>query len=70
MNRASSSASLTMTYREAWQAMGISRALFFALKAAGHFDYLLVTSLPHRMSRAKVEEFIHGRRLMALRQAS
>lgn len=58
----------TLTYRETWEALGISRSTFFALKRLGHFDHLEVPRL-RRMSRAKVEEFIDGRRLVALRKA-
>jgi predicted DNA-binding protein (UPF0251 family) len=59
----------TYTYREAWERMGISRSTFFALKAQGRFDHLLAP-VGHRISRAKLDEFLHGRQWASLRIAS
>ena len=58
---------LTLTYREAWALMGISEREFYRLKKQGRFDHLKAP-LPHRFSRAKVEEFINGRAITGLRR--
>jgi hypothetical protein len=50
----------TMTHRELWEALQISRRQFYALKATGLFDRL-ESPVPHRYSREKVEAFIAGR---------
>ena len=50
---------LTYTYREAWEKLGISRRTFFALKAQGHFDHLLMAG--HRISRQKLHDFVNGK---------
>jgi hypothetical protein len=52
---------LTLTYREAYTAMGISEATFRRLKAKGVFDRLMAP-LPRRLSKAKVEAFIQNER--------
>jgi hypothetical protein len=59
----------TLTYREAWIKMGISKRTFYRLKAEGRFDRLMAP-LPHRLSRKRVEEFINGRDVNPLRRAS
>ncbi len=51
---------LTLTYREAREAMGISEATFRRLKAKGIFDRLMAP-LPRRLSKAKVEAFVENR---------
>jgi len=51
---------LTLTYRETWELMGISRSLFYELQAQGRFDHLRAP-LPERYSREKVEAWIAGR---------
>ncbi|HXI11339.1 MAG TPA: hypothetical protein VNM92_01670 [Thermoanaerobaculia bacterium] len=53
-------AALTLTHREMWQLLGISRGQFYALKGQGIFDHL-ESPIPFRYSRAKVERFINGR---------
>jgi hypothetical protein len=49
----------TLTARELWEKLGISRSQFYVLKARGYFDGLQA-SIPHRYSTVKVERFIHG----------
>jgi hypothetical protein len=49
----------TLSDRELWTTLGISRAKFYALKREGYFDSLK-TPVPHRYSREKVQRFIHG----------
>jgi hypothetical protein len=51
---------LTLTYREAYTAMGISEATFRRLKAKGVFDRLMAP-LPRRLSAAKVKDFVENR---------
>jgi len=51
---------LTLTHRETWELMGISRGLFYRLKAEGRFDKLRAP-LPERYSREKVEAWIATR---------
>lgn len=51
---------LTLTYRETWELMGISRRQFFELQSRGKFDHLRAP-LPYRYSREKVTEWLAGR---------
>lgn len=50
----------TLTYRETWLRMGISRATFFALKASGIFDKL-ESPIPHRYSTERVDAWLASR---------
>lgn len=53
-------ASLAMSHREVWEALGISKWKFYELKATGLFDRL-ESPIPHRYSREKVEAWLAGR---------
>jgi hypothetical protein len=50
---------LTMTARELWEALGISRSRYHDLKAIGEFRHL-ESPIPHRYSRARVVAWING----------
>lgn len=49
--------SLTLTHREMWELCGISERRFYELKAAGVFDHL-ISPIPFRYSRSKVEQWL------------
>jgi predicted DNA-binding transcriptional regulator AlpA len=50
---------LTLTARELWEALGISRSRFYELKDQGIFKHL-ESPVPHRYSKAKVEAWVAG----------
>lgn len=50
----------TLTYREAYARMGISRTTFFAMLRTGQFDHLRAP-VPERLSLEKVDAYLAGR---------
>jgi transposase len=48
----------TLSHREAWERIGISRRTFYELKARGHFDHLLTPE--GRISAKKLAIHLHG----------
>lgn len=55
---------LTMSHRELWEALGISKRKFTELKRVGLFDRL-ESPIPFKYSREKVEAFVAGRSVHA-----
>ena len=51
-----------MTHRELWERLQISERRFYELKAAGVFDKL-ISPIPYRYSRERVEAWIANRPL-------
>lgn len=51
---------LTLTHRQLWERLQISRSLFYRMKAAGAFDKL-ESPIPERYSLEKVENWLAGR---------
>jgi predicted DNA-binding transcriptional regulator AlpA len=56
----------TLSHRETWERMGISRREFYRLKAEGRFDHL-EAPLPNRYSIEKVDAWIAGRSVHRLK---
>ena len=52
---------LTLTYRETWALMGISKTTFYAMLHTKQLDKLRAP-VPERFSREKVEAWLAGRR--------
>jgi hypothetical protein len=51
---------LTLTHKQMWTRLGISRSKFYELKATGLFDKL-ESPIPHLYSTEKVDSWIAGR---------
>jgi hypothetical protein len=53
----------TLTQREFWEKLGLSRAQYYRLKNEGWFA-ALESPIPRRYSRVKVDVYLHGRQFV------